>query len=221
LQILIQLALPCLYDTWDDLLATRDVNLLVSIFEPFVEMLLHDLGTTFKNFLSTFEELHKTATKGSSHHTFSTKEEKHLIKKFQTEAKKGEPCPETLAEISSIALQKCKKVWFENYNDAIYMRLLLHLGELYQVDVDASQSFAKNFPLKKKPKIAPIPYCPDASLSKRKIAKVDKSINAQVGKLKLAEIDLFCDFLRFFHSHNKENSNPFGAPAGCVLCKSC
>jgi len=182
-QILIQLALPSLYDTWDDLLSTRDVTFLVDIFEPFVELMLHDLGTTFKNFLCTFEELHKTAAKGSSHHTFSSKEEKLLIKKFQISAKKGEPCPELLSEISSIALQKCKQVWLETYHDTIYMRLLVHLGDLYGVDVDGLESFANSFPLKKKPKYTAAPFCPDASVSKNKLSKADKSINAQVGQL--------------------------------------
>ena len=155
MQILIQLALPSLYDTWEDMLSTRDVDLLVYIFEPFVEMLLRDLCTTFKKFLSTFEELHKTATKGASHHTFASTEEKLLIKKYKTDAKKGKPCPKTLADISSIALQKCKNVWLQNYKDSIYVRLLLHLGELYAVDVDGFQCFAKAFPLYKFKQHAP------------------------------------------------------------------
>jgi len=137
------------------MLSTRDVDLLVYIFEPFVEMLLRDLCTTFKKFLSTFEELHKTATKGASHHTFASTEEKLLIKKYKTDAKKGKPCPKTLADISSIALQKCKNVWLQNYKDSIYVRLLLHLGELYAVDVDGFQCFAKAFPLYKFKQHAP------------------------------------------------------------------
>lgn len=194
MQIFIQLCLPSLYDTWDDLLLTRDTELLISIFTPLVELLLSQLGTTFKNFLSTFEDLHKTAHKGSSHTSFSSKEEKFLLKQYQTQVKRGDPDPELLTEISSVALQKAKLVWLETYHDSIYHKLVMHMSELYEGDIDDYGSFAKAYPLDKPPQVYPPEFCPDTKLSKGKISKMDKSTNAQVSLR-------FCITCTFFHGY--------------------
>jgi len=154
--------------------------MLISIFTPLIELLLSKLGTTFKTFLSTFEDLHKTSHRGSSHSSFTSKEEKCLVKQYQGLLKRGEPDPDLLKEISSIALQKAKSLWMETYHDSIYQKLVVHLSELYEVDINSITSFATSFPLTNPPQVFPPEFCDDDEEPRRKQMRFDRNTNAQV-----------------------------------------
>jgi hypothetical protein len=137
--------MPVLYDSWDDLFLSKDANILIQVLSPFVQMLQETLSATLQTFLSTFEGLHQTATKGSRNKMFIDLEERALLNDYNSKMAKGTHDSELLQKINLMALQKGQLLWFETYRHSVYLPLFNFLADAYQLERSDSATFDESF----------------------------------------------------------------------------
>jgi hypothetical protein len=142
------MCIPTLYNSWRDPFLDYDPLQLIALYEPFVQRLLNKQSSVLRQFMANIASLHQTATKGSSHQSFVSDEDKQLLKQFSLKLQKTKlKDSELLAQISDVALSKAQRLWLTSYNTLITEPLICYLATAYAIDVKSFKTFPTTFPL--------------------------------------------------------------------------
>jgi hypothetical protein len=163
-----------LYGSWEDLFKSRDHDILLVVFTPFVESLLANSCHILKTFLDSMERLHTTALKGTSTKLFDTPSDKQLLREYQK-------CPseDTLSQIYDATIEKALHLWKDTYSTSIYQPLIVYLSAIYD-------NFSSNFI--DFPRTFPLSTMPANPVDKFQLAKKTKPV---ASKTKVCEIVSF------------------------------
>jgi len=184
-QVLLQIALPTLYDTWSDPFLTNPPDVLFNYFLPIVSRLYHEMEQTFKKFVLDFESLHRSAINGSANKFFTDPAEKSAVSNFLKVRKDKDnlDAKQTLlAKISTFALSKAATLWEEVYMDSIYAPFIRYTCEIFGIRTLNFTSFPDNFPLASLKQLQRAAAFEPSELTKELRLK-DASAKSQVGLL--------------------------------------